>query len=144
MRTKQSKKVSSIFRVEQQATNTLLFDQLQQQFTQWRSSKSKNDRVPHALRQAVVSAIDNGLPTSKLELLRLSHTQLKRWRAQKTVSSKTTPHFVAVEPIDNTAAMARLPMTASCELNLHYPHGLRVDIRLSDVTSAAQLLKTLY
>ncbi len=144
MQSRKSKKVSSTLHAEQQTTNAVLFRQLQQQFEQWRANKSRNDPVPPALCQAAIRAIDNGMPFSKLKLLRVNHSQLKRWREQESVSSKTTSHFVTVEPIDNTAAVASTPMqTTACELKLHYPHGLRVDIRVCDVTSAAQLLKTL-
>ena len=144
MRSKKSKKANSTFCAEQQTTNSVLFDQLQQQFKQWRANKAKNDPVPHALRQVVVNAIDNGMPTSKLKLLGLNHTQLRYWRAQISISSETTPHFIAVEPIDNTDNNVNTSIqTRTCELNIHYPHGLRVDIHVCDVTSAAQLLKTL-
>ena len=37
MQLKKPNKVSSTLRAEQQATNTVLFDQLQQQFEQWRA-----------------------------------------------------------------------------------------------------------
>ncbi len=144
MGTRKSKTHSTTLRSKKQIANSSSFDQLQQQFEQWRANKSSNAPVPLALRQATVRAFNNGIPFSKLKSLRINHSQLKRWREQKAVSSKTTPHFVTVKPIKNKAPQTNIAIqTAACELTIHYPHGLHVAIRLADVTSTAQLLKTL-
>lgn len=147
MQSKKGKNTGSAHCANQQTANATLFNELQQQFKQWRANKSKKDCVPQALHQAVVSAIDNGMPTSKLGLLHLSSGQLKRWRLQQTAPEKTLPQFVAVEPINDRIATTNNLLQSRAgefELAIHYPHGLRVDIRVCDAATAAQLLKTLY
>lgn len=146
MRTKKRKNTGLAHCAKQQTANTTLFNELQQQFEQWRANKSKKDCVPQALRQAVVDAVDNGMPTSKLGLLHLSSGQLKRWRMQQAQRNKTTPQFVAVERINNSITMKNNILqtnAAEVELAIDYPQGLRVAIRVCDVATTAQLLKTL-
>lgn len=121
----------------------ILFHQLQQQFEQWRSNKPKNARtpIPMPLRQAVVKAIANGMPTSKLESLKISYTQLKSWRKQGADTTDHAPDFVAVELLEEHKNNLPPTPTPTCEFNIHYPHGVRVEITSCDITLATHLLK---
>lgn len=128
--------------VHSKEKNTL-FHQLQEEFEQWRSKNPKNKRtlIPMPLRQAVVKAIDKGMPTSKLQALRISSSQLKSWRKQGIGTTESVPDFVAVELLeehDNNPPQTLIP---TCVLNIYYPHGVRVEIASCDITLATHLLK---